>query len=164
VSKRSIAVPLSLLALGVCSWAATPFATVSSTEPFQLNGNRVPTAGVPTWPVAAGDVIVTPSGPATLVFHDGSRVEIAKGSKARIERAGTRPVFRLLQGSAKYTLASESNLDLVVLDKPAFAHPHMRGIIYISAAVVGAAAVGTIVAENIDDKANQKPPSASPSR
>jgi len=107
---RTAALPLELFALAACMWAASPLGSVSSAQPFDLNGANVPVAGVPTWPVAAGDVIATHSAPATIKFCDGSRVVLAENSRARLEGKAGKSVFRLLQGSGEYGLAAHHAL------------------------------------------------------
>jgi hypothetical protein len=126
--------PIAIFALAVCTWAASPIASVSSTQPFDLNGTTAPTAGVPTWPVAAGDVIATHGAPATIVFRDGSRVVVAGNSKVKIESKDRKPVLRLLQGSGKYTLAAKPNLALFVLEKPAITKPAGEGSLSLASA------------------------------
>jgi hypothetical protein len=114
---KIIALVFAIVALAACMWAASPLGSASSTQPFDLNGATVPLAGVPSWPVAAGDVIVTHSAPATIVFRDGSRVVMAETSKAKIEAQGGKSVFRLLEGSGKYSLASRPSLSIFVVDR-----------------------------------------------
>jgi hypothetical protein len=116
---RTVALPLAPLALAACLWAASPLGSVSSAQPFDLNGSSVPVAGVPTWPVAAGDVITTHSAPATIEFLDGSRVILAEDSKASIEAKAGKSVLRFLQGSGEYNLAAHPSLSVFVLDKQA---------------------------------------------
>ena len=74
---KIIAPVFATAALAACTWAASPLGSASDTQPFRLNGPTVPRAGGPSWPIAAGDVIVTHSAPATIVFPDGSRVVLA---------------------------------------------------------------------------------------
>jgi hypothetical protein len=116
---RTVALPLALLALAACTWAASPLGSISSAQPFDLNGSSVPVAGVPAWPVAAGDVITTHSAPATIEFLDGSRVILAEDSKASIEAKAGKSVLRFLQGSGEYNLAVHPSLSVFVLDKQA---------------------------------------------
>jgi hypothetical protein len=114
---RTVVFPLAIVALTVCTWAAAPLGSVSSPQPFDLNGSNVPVAGVPTWPVGAGDVIATHSAPATIEFSDGSRVILAENSEAKIEAKGGKCVLRLLQGSGEYSLAAHPSLSIFVLNK-----------------------------------------------
>jgi hypothetical protein len=114
---RIVALSLSILALAVCTWAASPVGSVSSAQPFDLNGANIPVAGVPMWPIAAGDLIATHSAPATIEFRDGSRVILAENSEAKIEAKGGKSVLRLLQGSGECSLAAHPSLSVFVLNK-----------------------------------------------
>jgi hypothetical protein len=114
---KIITLSFAVFGLAACTWAASPLGSASSTQPFDLNGSTVPMAGVPSWPVAAGDVIATHSAPATIEFRDGSRVVLAENSQARIEAKAGKSVFRLLQGSGEYSLAAHPSLSVFVLDK-----------------------------------------------
>ncbi|MGA2721448.1 MAG: hypothetical protein ABSG79_03450 [Bryobacteraceae bacterium] len=96
---------LILLVLALCSWAATPVGRVSSSQPFEMNGSMVPVGGVPSWPLFPGDVILTHSGPATVIFRGGSRIILEPNSELGIEVKDKKPVVRLLHGSGKYFLA-----------------------------------------------------------
>ena len=90
--------------------AQTTVGTVSSTEPFSMRGVRMPVAGVPSWPMTAGDEIATDGAPATLTFRDGSRVQLAAHSKAKVERDGDSFLLRILAGAGEYNLSNSSNL------------------------------------------------------
>jgi hypothetical protein len=93
-------------------YAAPPVATASSAEPFQLRGARVPTAGVPSWPLMAGDEIATENAAATITFRDGSRVTLARNSRAKLEQQGDNTLLRLLDGSMRYLVSRGSGLRL----------------------------------------------------
>lgn len=88
-------------------------ATATAAQPFTLRGVEINPSGLPSWPVMPGDETVAGSGPVTFTFENGSRVAVAPGSRARIEFAGGRPLFRLLAGEAAY--------DLTRLDSPVLA-------------------------------------------
>jgi hypothetical protein len=70
-----------------------------------MNGAIVPVEGVPSWPLFVGDVIVTHSAPATVVFRGGSQVILEPNSTLKIEFKDKKPIIRLLHGSGKYYLA-----------------------------------------------------------
>lgn len=109
-------VAFAFFALAACMWAASPLGSLSSAQSFDLNGcSNVPVAGVPNWPVTAGDTIATHSAPATIQFRDGSRVILAENSTAKLEAKSGQSVLRLLQGSGEYTLASHPALSIFVL-------------------------------------------------
>ena len=116
---RTVALALAVLARAACTRAASPLGSISSAQPFDLNGSSVPVAGVPAGPVTAGDVVATHSAPATIDFLDGSRVILAEDSKASIEAKAGKSVLRFLQGSGEYSLAAHPSLSVFVLDKQA---------------------------------------------
>jgi hypothetical protein len=101
IMLKLVALPL----LAVSLWAASPLGSISSAQPFDLNGSSVPVAGVHSWPIAAGDVIVTHSAPATVTFRGGSQVILEPNSELKIEFKDKKPIVRLLHGSGKYFLA-----------------------------------------------------------
>ncbi len=111
-------------------------ATVTSSSAFKLAGTEVPVAGVPAWPVAAGDLIQAGEAPAVVAFADGSRVTLSKGSKAKVEKSGDKTLLRLIEGSCTYTLASRMGVGLFVGDKAADVRA-LRGTLSTSASVVG---------------------------
>jgi hypothetical protein len=94
-----------IFAAVLCAWAATPVARVSSSQPFKLNGATVPVEGIPSWPLAAGDVVTTQAAQATVVFRGGSRIVLEPNSELKIEIKDNKPVVRLLHGSGKYFIA-----------------------------------------------------------
>lgn len=113
-------VAFAIFALAACMWAASPLGSVTSAQSFDLNGcSNVPVAGIPNWPVAAGDTIATHSAPATIEFRDGSRVILAENSTAKIEAKAGQSILRLLQGSGEYSLAAHPVLSVFVLNKAA---------------------------------------------
>jgi hypothetical protein len=130
--------PLGIPLLAACVWASAPLGSVSSSQPFELNGATVSVAGIPAWPVKAGDVIVTHSAPATIVFHDGRRFVMAENTRLKIEvDKHKRPLLTLLAGTGKY-------------------------IVLGGAAAAASAVVAPQGADN--DQPAGKPPSPSPSK
>lgn len=103
-ARRILALAVAGIGLAV---AATPVGVIRSSETFRLRGVPVSVAGVPSWPVVAGDDIATSGSQAIVSFRDGSRVTLDQKSKAKIEDDGT---FRLLEGTMWYKLASGSTL------------------------------------------------------
>ncbi len=101
-----------LSAFGLLSFASTPVASVSSTQSFALDGHAITTAGVTSWPIVTGDEITTASVPAVVSFHDGSRVELAPRSQAKIIGTSEQPNVVLMAGNLQYKLAPGSALSL----------------------------------------------------
>ena len=104
--RKLFTLPLVAVALVLCTWAATPLGRVSSSQPFERNGVTVPVGGVASWPLFAGDVIVTHSAPATIVFRGGNRIVLEPNSELKIEKEAKdkKPAALLLHGSGKYFL------------------------------------------------------------
>src|ERR1019366_378162 len=82
--RKLFTLPLVAVALVLCTWAATPLGRISSSQPFERNGATVPVGGVASWPLFAGDVIVTHSAPATIVFRGGNRIVLEPNSELKI--------------------------------------------------------------------------------
>ena len=97
-------IPLILILAVVAAAAPSPVASVTSTQPFDLNGKLVQVDGVPSWPVCAGDVITTHAAPATVTFRNGATIVIAPNSSLRIETKKGHTFARLLKGSGKYVV------------------------------------------------------------
>lgn len=78
---------LGVLLLGSSTlvMAAQPVASVTSSAMFELQGHNVNVAGVPSWPVAAGDVVATRSAPATIQLREGARITLLEDSRVRID-------------------------------------------------------------------------------
>ena len=104
---------LIFLAVAGAALAAPPVGTVTSSENFRLSGSEVSVAGVPSWPVLAGDVVQTGSGSAMLRFADGSRVVLNGNSRVALEQAGSATRVKLLSGSLKYFSSKNSLLEVV---------------------------------------------------
>ena len=102
---------------GLC-FAAAPVGSASGTQTFHLRGNAVPVAGVPSWPLVAGDEISTDSGFVTLRFRDGSEATLDKGSRAKIEQDGDHLILRLQSGAMQFQVAKNSTLRVLNLNNP----------------------------------------------
>ncbi len=131
---------MRLVLSGLCvvslALAAGPIGTVASKDAFRLRGKTVPAAGVPSWPLMAGDELATEQGPATLQFKDGSRVVLGKSTKAKVEEAEGSLILRLIDGSMKYNVSPKSALRLEVAGKPLAYEPGKEGTVSVGAAAV----------------------------
>ena len=101
---------LLFLVVAMSAFAASPVASVSSSSDFVLRGVRVATAGVPSWPVLAGDNVLAGVAPARIRFQDGSVVTLAPDSSARVEQKDDSLLLRLTSGSMAFTLAPNSTI------------------------------------------------------
>ena len=103
----------------VLGQAASPVASVTSEAPFRLRGAVVPVAGVPSWPLLAGDEIATDGSAAAIRFSDGSSVTLRQNSTARLEQPGGRfYAFRLLSGAMDVRPASGSKVSFYSQNAP----------------------------------------------
>ncbi len=90
--------------------AMTPVATVSSAQPFTMDGHSVANGGVSSWPVVVGDEISTASSPAVFYFRDGSSVKLAPGSSAKVTGSAMQPKVVLTKGTLDYKLVAGSKV------------------------------------------------------
>jgi hypothetical protein len=99
--------------------AAQPVATVTSSAAFELQGHEVNVAGVPSWPVAAGDVVATHSAPATIQLREGARITLLEDSRVRIESTtGTDLKVDLLAGRLRLGSTVPKQAAIFVDGKP----------------------------------------------
>jgi len=124
--------------------AAGPVGSISSKDAFRLRGKSVPVAGVPSWPLMAGDELATDQGPATLQFRDGSRVVLGKASKAKLEDSEGVLVLRLLEGSMKYTMAPKSSMRILAADRPVTYEPGKEGSLSVGSGPATGAFTGNV--------------------
>jgi hypothetical protein len=105
---------ISILAVSGSVFAGSPVGSVTSSDNFQLSGSEVSVAGVPSWPLLAGDEIQTRTGSAMVRLADGSRVVVGSNSRVAFERsAGSATRVKLLSGSLKYSSGKDSLLEIV---------------------------------------------------
>ena len=116
-NRLKVLPPIALiLLLGRTAMAFSPVATVSSPEPFTLDGRSVTVAGVTSVPLGVGSEVATSTAPALLFFADGSSVKLAAGSRAKLTGSETAPKVILLAGSLDYKVVLGSNLSVTSLD------------------------------------------------
>jgi hypothetical protein len=92
------------------AFAASPVASIKSSSDFQLSGVSVATAGVPSWPIMAGDTVVAGTTAATIRFMDGTMVTLAPYSQVAVQEKKDDLSLRLLNGFMSFTLAPSSAL------------------------------------------------------
>jgi ferric-dicitrate binding protein FerR (iron transport regulator) len=117
-TKRCFAVFLLLAGSAPVAHAARPVGYIRSSQPFQLRGATVPSAVTRFLPVLEGDDIATVSASAVLTFVDGSRVRLARQSRAKLEAGGGRTRVRLLDGSMQYRLSESPKVEIHNRDLP----------------------------------------------
>jgi hypothetical protein len=125
--------------LGSVSFAATPVASVSTSQPFSLDGHSISAKGVASWPLVVGDELATSTAPAQIYFHDGSSIALAPKSDAKIAGTSAEPVFLLVSGSLDYNLTKNSKVSVTRLEQPA--KSGKARVAVVTAAAVSAAAI-----------------------
>jgi len=135
--RKILATALGLF--GSVSFAATPVASVSTSQPFTLDGHSVSAKGVDSWPLVVGDEVATSTSPAKISFRDGSSIALAAQSDAKIAGTPSEPVFLLVSGSLDYNLAKNSKVSVTKLQQPVKANKARAAV--VAAAVVSAAAI-----------------------
>jgi hypothetical protein len=97
--------------------ASQPVATVTSLAPFELQGHQVNVGGVPSWPVAAGDIVATRSESATIQLRQGTRITLLENSTVRIGSSGSgAPTIDLLAGRMRIGSSPSSKLVNIYVD------------------------------------------------
>ncbi len=139
---RRLALVLILLmaVMGLAYAQGAKVATATATAPFKLKGAEVNPAGVPSWPVMAGDAIEAGKAPVTLTFEDGTKVALSPGAKGRVEMQSGKAVFVLTDGEALYDMKGLDSVKLMALDKQV-KPPATRGTYCVGC--TGKAAAGT---------------------
>jgi ferric-dicitrate binding protein FerR (iron transport regulator) len=103
---------LILFLVAGCAFAATPVASIKSSSDFQLSGVSVTAAGVPSWPIMAGDTVVAGTTAATIRFTDGSMVTLSPNSQVSVQEKKDDLSLRLVNGFMSFTLAPSSALSV----------------------------------------------------
>ena len=107
--RRTFILVISALLTGLC-FAASPIATISSTQPIVVSGITIPTNRVMSWPLAVNDEVATQAAPATVRFTDGTVVTLQRNSRMRLEPGPSGTEVKMLSGSAVYDLKSRSTV------------------------------------------------------
>ena len=136
-----------------CALAQRPVATASSGEGFEVNGVRVPVAGLPSWPVMAGDTISTGKAPAVISFGDQGRVVLSENSKLQIQSEPDRPSVRLLQGGASVRPEQQSGLGFTAVGRRINAPLHKETMVTVKGTTI------TTISTGGKDPVVQKPSS-----
>jgi hypothetical protein len=96
---------LVLLSTGLLASAGQSVGNASSSAAFELHGSLVNVAGVPTWPLLAGDQVVARESSVSIAMRDGSRITLSPDSRLQIESSGKGLSVNLLTGSMRYTVS-----------------------------------------------------------
>jgi hypothetical protein len=97
------------------SYSGSPIAKISSAKPFRLSGQSIPVAGIPSWPLVAGDEVAMGESPGSIEFKDGSRLFLYPNSRLKLAAANGRTEARLQQGAVAYKFTRDSAVDIGAL-------------------------------------------------
>ena len=110
-----------MLVVTGAAFAATPVATLTTSEPFTLDGHTVTVSGVNSWPIVIGDRVSTGGIAAILVLQNGQRLTVSTHSTIQIAGSLSQPKVVVTSGSI-------SNLGGVSgVSKPAGVIPNSSG-------------------------------------
>lgn len=93
----------------VCS-AAGSVASVSSAQPFSVDGVQLSNPGVTSWPLISNDEVRTDAGAALVTFRDGSAIKLSPQSRVLLGGTVTAPHVILVAGNIDTKLAPGSKL------------------------------------------------------
>ncbi|MBV9303327.1 MAG: hypothetical protein JOY62_03620 [Acidobacteriaceae bacterium] len=110
--NRSVLMMAMVTSLGFACLASTPLATISSPQPFNIDGHPVSVPGVSSWPLVIGDEVTTSTAPGTILFQDGSTIKLGAKSAARLAGTNAHPKLVLMAGNLDYKLSPGSKLEL----------------------------------------------------
>ncbi len=103
-------ISLGIAALATVCSAAGSVASVSSAQPFSVDGVNLVNPGVTSWPLVSNDEVSTASGAALMTFRDGSAVKVAPQSRIRLAGTTLSPQVILIAGNVDTKIAPGSKL------------------------------------------------------
>ncbi len=107
---KTLKLSLGLVVISsVCS-AAGAVASVTSAQPFLVDGVKLSNPGINSWPLIGNDEVATSFGAALMTFRDGSAVKLAPQSRVRISGSANAPLVILMAGNVDTKLAPGSKL------------------------------------------------------
>ena len=101
-----------LLATALSLTGEAPLGAVAARAPVTLSGVELPTAGIPWWPIASGDVLATGTAPAWILLSDRSRIAVDSNSRIHFEDTGETIRVTLLEGFIDADLRSGSTVTI----------------------------------------------------
>jgi hypothetical protein len=93
---------LGLFAIALFASADDPpkfIATVSSPQPFTLDGHTVTSNGMASWPLVVGDQIASADTPVLVALSDGTDLLVNAHSKIKLVLGGNKVQILVLSGS-----------------------------------------------------------------
>jgi hypothetical protein len=110
-------ISLGIAALATVCSAAGSVASVTSAQPFSVDGVNLANPGVSSWPLVSNDEVSTAAGAALMTFRDGSAIKLAPQSRIRLSGSPGSPEVILIAGNLDTKLAPGSKL--IVMKAPA---------------------------------------------
>jgi len=108
--SKTLKLSFGIAALAAICSAAGSVASVTSGEPFAVDGVTLANPGVNSWPLISNDEVSTTAGSALMTFRDGSAVKLAPQSRVRLAGSVVAPHVILLAGSLDTKLTPGSKL------------------------------------------------------
>lgn len=99
---------LTLMGVSLAA-AAVNVGTLTTSGAVKIRGVNLQVASIPSWPVAAGDQIVTGPFDAVIVLRDNSRIQIGQNTTVRLEAAGDGVDVRVDDGVVIYQISPGSS-------------------------------------------------------
>jgi hypothetical protein len=93
----------------VCS-AAGSVASVTSAQPFTVDGIKLSNPGINSWPLISNDEVATTAGAALMTFRDGSAIKLGPQSRVRLAGSTMAPQVILIAGNLDTKLTPGSKL------------------------------------------------------
>ncbi|MGA2435682.1 MAG: hypothetical protein ABSG25_10395 [Bryobacteraceae bacterium] len=147
------------IVLSCAAYAADPVGTITAGGFLKVNGHVVPTKGTPTWPLFAGDEVITePDAAMVMIADDGSRLALGTLTRIVIKNCAgastamptamptatptapvtgnvvksyTRSVVQLHSGSVIWEASKDPKIQICALGHPVDPEPLSRGTVII---------------------------------
>jgi hypothetical protein len=101
---------LGIAALAALCSAAGSVASVTSAQPFAVDGVQLANPGVNSWPLISNDEVATAAGAALMTFRDGSAIKLGPQSRVRLAGSSVAPEVILIAGNLDTKIAPVSRL------------------------------------------------------
>jgi len=107
---KTLKLSVGFIALAAVCSAAGSVASVTSAQPFSVDGVQLANPGVSSWPLISNDEVRTAAGAALVTFRDGSAIKVAPQSRVRLAGTSVAPHVILMAGNIDTKLAPGSRL------------------------------------------------------
>jgi len=128
--KRLVVLSSLLLICAVLLNAAAPIATITGSAGLKINGKTVPTTGAPNWPLFAGDEVIVGPVAASVVFPDGTRLNVLPNTRF-IVKVCDRCIVQLFEGAIEFNKPAESKFEMCALGHPVRPEPATNGSVTV---------------------------------